>query len=223
MTSLTEVGALGGSQNLATTPESNELVSSTQFLELLIAQIENQNPLEPLEGTEFVTQLAEFANLEQLTAMNDGLDAVNAGQAGLLSQQAIHMLGHEVTFPGNEVALPEDGSVDLNYQLNASAPDLVIEVFDANGLKQGEILQASRNAGLNVHSWDGQVVGANGETTLEPGTYRFEVAAQDGTNGIPVQTFGSGQVTGITYENGYPELLLGDQRILPSQVLKVGP
>lgn len=222
MTSIGDVGALGGSTiTSGAAIEDPELVSSTQFLELLVAQLENQNPLEPLEGTQFVTQLAEFANLEQLTSMNAGLDAVNAGQAGLLSQQSIQMLGREVTFPGNTVALPEDDSVELNYQLNGAAPDLVIEVFDENGLKRGEILRAPRDAGLNTFTWDGRVVTPDGETTLDAGSYRFTVSASDGASSIPAQTFGSGRVTGITYENGFPELMLGDQRIVPADVLKV--
>ena len=227
MSSPIESSALGlpatqngpSSQNALT--GSSELVSSTQFLELLVAQLENQNPFEPQEGTEFVSQLAEFASLEQLTSVNQGLETVNEGQAGLLNQQSVQMLGREVTFPGNEVVLPDEGGVDLNYRLNAAAPDLTISVFDEFGVERGEIRRAPRVAGFNVHAWDGTVQNGDEQITLPPGSYRFEVSAAEGRTPIPVQTFGSGRVTGITYENGFPELLLGDERIVPGQVLKI--
>jgi flagellar basal-body rod modification protein FlgD len=226
MTSLTELGALGGvptaNENRANALSgSQDLVSSTQFLELLVAQMQNQNPFEPLEGTQFVTQLAQFASLEQLTGVNEGLDSVNRGQAGLLNQQSVQMLGRKVTFPGREVVLPEDGSVGLKYRLNAAAPDLTISVFDEFGVKRGEISGGPRAAGFNDFEWDGTVMQGGEEVALPPGTYAFEVAATDGTEDIPAQTFGSGRVTGITYENGQPELMLGEKRILPGQVLEI--
>lgn len=222
MTNVQDIGALGGPTLTGGSAAGRpDLVSSNEFLELLVAQIQNQNPMQPLDGTEWVTQLAEFASLEQLTHVNEGLDAVNAGQAGLLSQQAIQLLGREVTFPGNEVVLPEGGPVELNYQLNSAAPDLLIEVYDEDGIKRGEIPDGPRAAGFNALSWDGTVTTPQGEVTLPAGSYRFQVSATDGSQTIPARTFGSGRVTGITYENGYPELLLGDSRIVPGQVLKV--
>lgn len=225
MTSLNGLGAIGSEQTSLNgannSPTSQELVSSQQFLQLLVAQLQNQNPLEPMEGTEYVTQLAEFANLEQLTQVNDGITAVNAGQAYQLSQDSIQMLGRTITYDGNEVVLPEDGEVELNYQLNGAAGDLTISVYDDTGIQVGTVTNAPRSAGLNTFSWDGTVTTEDGESTLSGGEYRFEVRALDGDQPVASRTYGSGRVTGVTFLNGAVELILGDKVVLPNQVLKV--
>lgn len=223
MTSLTSLGALDPSIAAQTgaVPTTDELVNTQQFLQLLVAQLENQNPLEPLDGTDYVSQLAEFASLEQLTQVNTGLGDINTGQAGLLSQNSLMMLDRVITYPGNEVALPEEEFVELNYQLNGSAGDLVISVFDESGLQVGQIVDAPRIAGFNSYRWDGRVLRNGEEETVPAGSYTFTISAFDGSNPVPTQTFGSGRVTGVTYESGFPELLLGDTKIVPGEVLKV--
>ncbi len=220
---LNTIGGLGTEAQNGAAQAPGKLVSSTQFLELLVAQIQNQNPLKPLEGTEFVTQLAEFAGLEQLSAVNQGLDAVNAGQAALLSQQTLGMLGQQVSYPGDSVELSSEGSTELSYRLDGTATDLTIVVTDESGTPLGEIRRASRQGGLNRHPWTGEVEGPDGPITLAPGRYRFEVNASDGGTAVGSETFSSGRVTGITYERGYPELMLENRRLSPADVIAVYP
>ena len=224
MTSIADFGAIAPPTAPSASPPSpaEELVSADEFLTLLVAQLEHQNPLEPLDGTDYVSQLAEFASLEQLTQVNSGIGDVNNGQAGLLSQNSVLMLDREVTYPGNEITLNTASDVEFNYILNSAAGDLTLSVFNANGVKLGEVQNAPRQAGLNTFKWDGSIVGTDGNTTVLPeGQYTFEVSALDGSSPVSVQTFSSGRVTGVTYENGFPELMLGDKRVVPGLILKV--
>lgn len=225
MTSLTQIANLGGGNPTveASTGGAQDLVSSQQFLELLVAQIQNQNPLEPLDGTEYVTQLAEFAGLEQLTQVNDGIDVLGGGIGAQISQNYVGMLGRDVTFTGNDVILDADGQTEIVYALQDTAADLTLTLFDENDLAVGTIGNAPREAGLQTFAWDG-TVDQNGETvTLSPGSYTFRMSAQDADGEtVEGQTFGSGRVTGVTYENnGQPELIIGDRRLSPAQVIKV--
>ncbi|MEL6185887.1 MAG: flagellar hook capping FlgD N-terminal domain-containing protein [Myxococcota bacterium] len=225
MTSLTDIANLGGGNPSvgSVTSGTEELVNSQQFLELLVAQIQNQNPLEPLDGTEYVTQLAEFANLEQITQVNDGIDVLGGGIGAQISQAYINMLGRDVTFTGNDVILDADGRTEIVYALQDTASDLTLTLFDENELPVGQVTGAPRAAGLNTFDWDGTVQ-QNGETiVLEPGSYTFRLSAQDAAGEtVTGQTFGSGRVTGVTYENGgQPELIIGDRRLSPAQVIKV--
>ncbi|MBX2811661.1 MAG: hypothetical protein KTR25_07620 [Myxococcales bacterium] len=224
MTSLTSLATLDpaiAATNEVQNTTSQELVNAEQFLQLLVAQLENQNPLEPLDGTDYVSQLAEFASLEQLTQVNTGLGDINSGQAGLLSQNSIMMLDRHVTFPGNEIVLGDNNRADINYRLNSSAGDVVISILNSSGVKVGEIANAPRAAGLNEFDWDGTVEFEGEEIVLEPGVYSYSITAMDGNNPVGSETFGSGLVTGVTYENGYPELILRDKRIVPGVILKV--
>ncbi len=205
----------------------NAAVQQTQFLELLVAQMQNQNPLEPMEGTEYMTQLAQFSSLEQLTQVNQGLGVIAEGQAGMISGQAVDLIGKDVTYSGNALVLGEDQSVDITYQLNSAAEDLTITVYDQNGVRMGTVPHGPRAAGMNRHTWDGTVVTANGDEQRVPaGTYTYELEATRTVDGreAPVTsiTYGAARVTGVTYENGYPELMLGDTgRIVPGDVLKI--
>lgn len=226
MTSLTEFASLGastaaGNPSSAPTGASQDLVSSQQFLELLVAQIQNQNPLEPLDGTEYVTQLAEFAGLEQLTQVNSGIGSLGQGIGAQITQDMVQMLGTEVTYPGNEVVLDADG-VDLTYGLAGPASDLAVTVKDENGIVVGTIESAPREAGINTFRWDGTVNFRGRDLQLRPGNYSFELAATDtGENPVVTQTFSSGRVTGVTYERNQPELMLGEKRIAPGTIIKV--
>ena len=225
MSSLTEIGATASS-TLQTTNQggagAEQLVSSTQFLELLVAQIENQNPLEPLDGTEWATQLAEFANLEQLTQVNTGLGNIDAGLAYQISQQTMQMLGHAVTFEGDQVLLSEGESIDVTYALGGDVSDLRLKVYDRAGLPVGEILDAPGANGLNAYAWNGEVVKDGETTTLEPGMYRIEIEAENAEGeSVRSTTYGSGKVTGISFQNNQPVLLLGDQPIQPGRVILV--
>lgn len=223
MTSLSEFGAISAAtpQSGANASGTQELVSSSQFLDLLVAQIQNQNPLEPLDGTEYVTQLAEFANLEQMTLMNEGIDGVNQGQAVMLARQDMILLGRQVTYPGNEVVLPEEGAIGISYSVNSPAENLVIEVLDENGVKLGEINSAPRGAGFNTHSWDGTIETDGGDTKLDPGRYFFNVIASNGGTAVASQTYSTGRVTGITYERNVPQLIVGDERINSGNIIRV--
>lgn len=224
MTSLTEFASLGvnGTTASANAPAgSQELVSSQQFLELLVAQIQNQNPLEPLDGTEYVTQLAEFAGLEQLTQVNSGIGELGQGIGAQITQDYVQMLGTEVTYPGNDIIL-DSGGVDITYALQAPANDLNVLVRDQNGLEVGTIESMPRAGGVNVFRWDGTVTYRGESVQLDPGNYTYSLVASDADEQpVATQTFSSGRVTGITYENSLPELMLGDTRIVPGDVIKV--
>ena len=196
-------------------------VSSTQFLELLVAQLQNQNPLEPMEGTEFVTQLAEFANLEQLTLVNSGIDNFANGQAHMSSNQTIDLVGRTVSYPGNNVTLLEGESVNVQYGLNSSAGNLAIAVIDQDGIRRGFIGDAPRKAGDNEFQWNGTVLDQGKTKRLPEGTYQFVYSAFDGTEAVPVMPYSVGKVTGISFKNNRPELIIGDQTISPNQINRV--
>lgn len=222
MSSITQAGTISAQQaRSAAGAGSNELVSSTQFLELLVAQIENQNPLEPLDGTEWATQLAQFANLEQMTQINDGVQTLDMGIGYQIQQQAIQYLGHEVTFEGDTVSLPSEGSVNVAYGLNGLADDLSIQVYDDNGVRVGTIENTPRAAGLNEFAWDGTVSTASGDRKLEAGTYRFELSAKREGDAVHSVTYGSGTVSGVTYDGINPILMVGDERVQPGKIIRV--
>lgn len=224
---MSSIAELGGIPTQPTTTQGqqdpNQLVSSTQFLELLVAQIENQNPLEPLDGTEWATQLAEFANLEQLTQVNSGIKTVDSGIAAQISQQALQYIDRQVTYEGDTVVLGDDGSADLTYSLGGSADEMVIRVYDKAGFEVGQVVDAPRAAGINTWTWDGTVQTASGEKKLDPGSYRIEVEATADGQALQTGSFGTAVIDGVAFLNdGSSILLAGDERIPLGKILSVG-
>ena len=84
----------------STIEDTSNTLGQDAFLELLIAQIENQNPLDPSDPTEFMSQLANFSTLEQMTQMNDGIESLATLQTTAINFQNIDLVGKTAVFEG---------------------------------------------------------------------------------------------------------------------------
>ena len=105
----------GSTTNSAADSEKTKLIGKDDFLKMLIAQLKNQNPLNPLEGTEFAAQLAQFASLEQLTNLNKELSSQNIYYTTMINTQAINLIGKEV------IARKGDGTEEATVAGQVSA------------------------------------------------------------------------------------------------------
>jgi flagellar basal-body rod modification protein FlgD len=193
-------------------------VGKEDFLRLLVTQLSNQNPLEPMDGTGFVTQLAQFSSLEQLAGVNERLEALSAAQIGLVSGQSIALVGRTVSFRGNQVALEEGGRATLAFDLGAPAR-VTVTVRDAAGQVVRTFERDGLTPGRNDLVWDGH--GDDG-SPLPAGTYTFDVKATDDAGAtVTADTYGRGRVEGVSYQGGVPRLRIGTAFIEPSEVLEV--
>ena len=211
--------------------QTSTLVSSTSgrakdasretFLRLLIAQLEHQNPLSPVEGAEFTAQLAQFSALEQLQTMNVNLDALVTAQERLKGLQAADLIGKEVKAQGSMVSLRQGKTSPLQYALAADSPKVTISILDNAGNLVRSIEKLGQKAGTQSVSWDGQ--NAQG-VALPDGEYRFVVLARDSAgNPLGVETFFQGKVEGVEYVEGRPSLLVGGRQVALASLLSVKP
>lgn len=93
---MSNVGAVTGSTASSATSQT-QVLGKDEFFKMLIAQLKNQDPLNPLDGTAFSAQLAQFSSLEQLTNLNASLTAQNQNIANLLNTQSVSLIGKEIT------------------------------------------------------------------------------------------------------------------------------
>jgi len=105
-------GIIGSSSGSLQTLESNTM-GKDDFLKMMIAQLQHQDPLNPLDGTDFTAQLAQFSSLEQLSNMNTQLETLGLYQSSLNNAQSISLIGKEVTARGNIVKVDGAASADL--------------------------------------------------------------------------------------------------------------
>jgi flagellar basal-body rod modification protein FlgD len=210
-------GVTGSSTESAT---ASSTLGKDEFLRLLVAQLKNQDPLNPMDNSQFVAQTAQFSSLEQLQNMNKTLDklaAAQSGNGGAVGASAL--LGKTVTVNGSPLALDGTRSATLAYALPTTANAVAIRVVDASGTAVRTMVVGQQGAGTHQAAFDG--LDDNGRR-LSAGSYTYQVAAADATGrAISGVYTGGGQVTGINVEGGTVVLMLGNQRVPLTSVVNV--
>lgn len=198
----------GGSQIERTT---GAIIDHEQFLTLLVTQMQNQDPLEPMSNQEFAAQMAQFGQLERLNSIDGNL--VASLEAQVLSTQAVtntmaaSLIGKEVLAAGNSVVL-DGSSAKLYVSLSEPAEKMTIDIYNDDGKVVWSIQTGAKSAGPQTIAWDGT---NNAGDPLPEGIYTYKVSAKD-INGQVVEllTATSGIITGVSYESGVATLMVGD-------------
>ncbi len=206
----------GGSSATASNPTG---LGKEDFLKLLIAQMENQSPLDPMDNTEFVAQLAQFSSVEQLALINDRLDTLALAQAATVSGQSINMVGKTAVHPGNKIQLEARSDAPFRYRLDGSVTNTKVSIRDANGRLVRTMELGSQQPGVHDATWDGLT---NEGKTAASGSYTVEIEAMDGAGeSVASQVYGVGKITAVTFEKGYPQLVIGDQKIDANAIIEI--
>jgi flagellar basal-body rod modification protein FlgD len=203
----------------ATQALSEQTVTQDDFLKLLIAQLQNQDPLQPMDNQQFAVQLATFNSLEQLIGINDKLGSLQTAQGATSQFNAASLIGKEIASNGNTLSVQSGGPATINYQLGANASRVVVNVQDSSGALVRQISAGAQAAGDQSVLWDGKDSAGN---AVPSGLYNFEVNAFD-TNGKQIQASGriSGIVTAVNFGGSEPVLELGGLQVPLSAVASV--
>lgn len=198
-------------------------MGKNEFMTLLMTQIQHQDPLKPMEHTEFISQLAQFSTLEQLTGIEKGIQNLQSGAGDQAKLQALGMIGKQVQANGNQVELEEGKPMNIPFAFEGETRPVRAVIYDTSGKLVRTIDLASRGSSVRDFIWDGK--NDEGEVQV-PGKYTFSVLGltQDGK----VQEVGSdikGKVKGVVVEGALPTLLVetpsGERRIEMNQIRQV--
>ncbi len=212
------ISAATGSSSESYVPDKTTL-GKDDFLKLLVSQLQNQDPLNPMESTEFTAQLAQFSSLEQLTNMNKNLDYLLLYQTSINNAQAVGFIGSTVKASGNSITVKDGTSDPVQFDLEGDAAEVNVFIYDASDNLVKTINCGSLNDGEQSIEWDG--TNDDGETVAD-GTYTIEVSARD-ANGetIEASTYMTVKVTGVTFKDGNAYLLAGDIEISMNDIIEV--
>jgi flagellar basal-body rod modification protein FlgD len=203
----------------STKAAQNDLLSQDVFMNLLVTQLKNQDPLNPMENQEFVQQLASLSTVEQLKTANENLTSLGLYQSSINNAQSVSMIGKEVKAKGSSVWLDSSSNAKIYYKLDDNAAAVEISIFDARGNVVKTINQSGVAAGDHDVTWDG--CDSNG-SPLPSGSYKFEVTAKDSAGeSVSVLTLLSGRVEGVSFGTGGPELLVNGQKIAIGDIYEV--
>lgn len=187
----------------------------TQFLTLLTTQLQNQDPLNPMDSTEFTSQLVQFTQVEQAINTNQKLDNMVQMQLSSLQGMALNYVGLDITYPSVELAY-EGGKAKITYALPEEAAEAKIFIRDENNAVV-HTANVSREAGTKYYEWDGTLDGGG---KAKAGTYSFTIDAVSATGqSIIASTAVNGRVRGVETQNGVPYLLVGDRAVPVGNVI----
>lgn len=194
-------------------------LGKNEFLKLLTTQLANQDPLSPTDNQAFIAQLAQFASVEQAEAANQRLDSLIVAQAANNQTAVANLVGKDIIFKTDSVALPATGGATITGELAANAAKVNAIITDGNGKKIRTITQLDQKAGTLSLAWDGRDDSGN---LVAPGKYKVQLTAADEKGGnIGFTLRGRARATGVTFESGIPELLLGGQKIKLADVIQI--
>jgi flagellar basal-body rod modification protein FlgD len=205
----------GNSQSVATQQLTGNFDT---FLQLLTTQLQNQDPLNPMDSNQFTQQLVEFSQVEQQINTNSNLQNLISLTGANAGAAAVSYLGKDVTITNGNAALT-NGAAEWNYTLGTDSASTQLSVTNSSGqvVYTGS---GSTTAGSNTFDWNGQ---DNNGNQLPDGTYTLSVAAT-ASDGSAVQSSvsSSGVVSEISFQNGVPVLMIGTMAVPLSQVSSVG-
>ena len=217
MASAAAVDTFGNSQTQVATSNVKLAKDLNSFLTLLTSQLKNQDPLSPMDSTEFTNQLTSFAQVEQQINMNSNLSSlIGLSQQSIVSS-AVNYIGKTIEGESKQVPL-QNGQLKAAYGLSAEAKSVSLVVRDDTGnivfSKVGKTTQ-----GVHEFNWDGR--NSNGKQ-LDDGVYELSITSV-GADEKPVENYVTafGKVTGVTTINGTTVLLLDKVGIPVDKVLSI--
>ncbi len=195
MTTVSSTTATGSGAAAAASAMTSGTVEEAQdrFLTLLVSQLKNQDPLNPLDNAQITSQLAQLSTVTGINKLNDTLAAMSASADARQYLQAANLVGHDVVVGGNALALA-DGKGQGAFDLAADAEHVTVTIADAAGRTVRTIDLGAQSAGLAGFEWDGS---DDTGAAQKDGKYTISVTATAGGNAITATPHAVARVSGV--------------------------
>ena len=193
-------------------------ISSTDFLNLLVSELQNQDPLNATSTTDFINQLTSYANFTEQQSINSSMTSLANSFSSLVTLNSVNYIGHTVEAKTNTAQLT-NGSATFGYSLSSAAANVGITVSDSSGniVYSGT---GTGNAGSNTFTWNGQTT--SGTQLSNGGQYTIAVTATDSAGSSVLNyTTMTGTVTGIDASGSSPSLLVNGVPVSASNIIGV--
>ena len=167
-----------------------------QFLTLLVAQLQNQDPTNPMDNAQMTSQMAQISTVSGIEKLNDTVQSVTSQFASMQMLQGATMIGHTVLSEGNALNLTDKGQGSAAFDLEGSAANVTVTITSAGGQLVDTMELGSAAAGRNYFTWDGS--NYNGDTS----NLRFKVSASNGDAAVKATTLSPNAVVATSIANG---------------------
>lgn len=189
-----------------------------RFLSLLVAQMKNQDPLNPLDNAQVTSQLAQLSTVQGIENMNATLQSLAASMGANQMSQAANLIGHGVLVPGNTISPTELQGV-MGFDLSRPADQVSVSILDAAGNQVRKLELGQRNEGMNMLAWDGMT---DQGATASSGVYSFKVEATQGGQPVSQTALHLGMVNSVSQgSDGVKLNLAGNESVGYAQIRQI--
>ncbi len=194
------VSSSGAGKTSATSSDAQD-----RFLKLLTTQLQNQDPLNPLDNAQMTSQLAQISTVDGITKLNATLQSLVNSSSQSQTLQAASLVGHSVLVPGGSLSLSQGQGVG-GVDLAGPADDVVATIKDANGLTVRNLDLGKMASGTHTFSWDGK---ADNGATAADGAYSVSFAAKQGSVAVGATALELALVTSVAQTGTSVSLNIG--------------
>jgi flagellar basal-body rod modification protein FlgD len=194
-------------------------LSSDDFMKLFVAQLQNQDPLQPQDPGQMLDQLSQLTTVQQSYNTNTALNNLLTAQNNSATMNSVSFIGKNVIANGNTVAFDGTDQASLQYNISVPTASSTVTISDASGNVVKTATLGAQGAGNLTYAWDG--TGNNGNL-LPAGAYNFAVNATSASGAaIVATTYTTGLVTGVDMSGATPMLNIGAASVALTDVLGV--
>ena len=166
------------------------------FMTLLVTQLQNQDPLNPMDSGQMTSQLAQISTVDGINKLNTTLQALNTSMSTSQSMSAaMGLIGHNILAPGSAISLTSGSPASAGIQLSQPVDNLVATIVNSSGQTIRTLQLGAQKAGVLPISWDGLT---DSGATAAAGNYTLTATATQGGNNVPVTTLSSGTVDSVS-------------------------
>jgi flagellar basal-body rod modification protein FlgD len=202
----------------ATKAAAEDKLGRDSFLKMFIAQMNNQDPLNPMDISQMSSQLAQYSSLEQLLNINSNLESIQDVQSDSNKYQTISLIGNEVQADSSTLVLDNGKAAKGSFYLGESA-NCTVQILDENGKLIRNIQLGSQKPGNIEFEWDGF---DNNKKLYTTGQFTYEVKAiNNDEDQVSVEKFIKGTVTGINLSDEEPIIYVNSTPISMSQIVNI--
>lgn len=201
-------------------PPQKKKLGMEDYMNIMIRQLQYQDPFHPMDNRKFASQLAQFSQLDQLVHMNKKMDGMSNQGKEADSLQMVGFLGREVFLKGNRFVKDAHDAANLVFRLERPAHNSEVFIYGGNHQLVRTIKGGAMEAGDQHIAWDGLT---NRGTMAPKGDYSFEVVARDAKNRpVPASPLRTGVVTGVVFSDTKPMLEVNGEKVDLTQITHVG-
>lgn len=197
-----DITALNGSTTgTPTTSAKNAAETQDRFLKLLVAQMNNQDPLNPMDNAQVTSQMAQIQQVTSLSTLDTSIKSLGGQLGQMQALQSISLVGREVSVPSDKLQV-EGGVAEGSYELDGAAKNVKLEILGPAGNVIDTQQLGAQGSGRQTFSWNAGAMAAEGSEV------KYRITATNGTAAVPSTTYAYDKVNAVYSENGSLKLNL---------------